>query len=121
MSSQDAIGAGAMKVQDPRKEQRRAAIEPVELCGIGPPIRTTESTHTQNLSPRGARVLTQRIWQPEDRLQVRALHGGFRAEARVVYWRSFSSSKFAIGLEFLAQSGTWPARAASPDGRSRTA
>jgi hypothetical protein len=109
-----------MTQEDPRKERRTPAIEPVELQGVGA-AKIMEATHTQNISPHGARVLTQRVWQPEDRLQVRGLQGDFQGEARVVYWRSFSSSRFAIGLQFLSQSGTWRRRKAAPAGKIEVA
>jgi hypothetical protein len=68
----------------------------------------TEHTLTQDISSRGARVATQRVWQPGSYLMVKSLRSDFQARARVVYWRSFSSSRFAIGLEFLARKGDWP-------------
>lgn len=92
---------------DPRAEARMPSIEPVELKSvIAPPV--TESTCTQNVSSGGARAITQRVWEPGTRLQVTALRSNFQAHAVVVYWRSFSSSKFAIGLKFLSKAGTWP-------------
>jgi hypothetical protein len=82
-------------------------IEPVELRSVTPP-QVTESSCIQNVSSGGARAITQRIWQPGTRLQVTALRSDFQAQAVVVYWRSFSSSKFAIGLKFLSKAGHWP-------------
>lgn len=94
-----------MPNQDPRAEDRFLAAEPVELSSYHPPA--TEVTSTQNISSGGARAITQRIWEPGTRLQVTALRGDFQAQAQVVYWRSFSSSKFAIGLKFLSSTGRW--------------
>jgi len=84
-------------------------MEPVQLSSLDQPS-ITEPTSTQNLSSRGARVMTQRIWEPGSRLLIRSLRTDFWARARVVYWRSFSSSRFAIGLEFVARAGNWPAQ-----------
>jgi hypothetical protein len=93
--------------QDRRFEKRISTIEPVSLASVDQPS-ITEPTSTQNLNSCGARVMTQRIWQPGSRLFIRSLRSDFWARARVVYWRSFSGSRFAIGLEFVAQTGSWP-------------
>lgn len=92
---------------DPRLEERIATTEPVQLSSVDQPS-IAESTHTQDLSSHGARVFTQRVWQPGSPLLIKSLRSYFWARARVVYWRSFSSSRFAIGLEFLSQAGNWP-------------
>jgi hypothetical protein len=39
---------------------------------------------------------------------VKSLRGDFWARARVVYWRSFLSSRASIGLEFIVYGGHWP-------------
>ena len=93
--------------QDVRSEQRISANEPVQLSSMHEPS-VTESTRTQDISPHGARVITHQIWQPGSSLLISSLRSDFWAEARVVYWRSFASSTFAIGLEFLIQTGNWP-------------
>jgi hypothetical protein len=82
-------------------------MEPVQLSSLDQPS-ITEPTRTQNISSHGARVMTQRIWAPGSRLFIRSLRSGFWARAHVVYWRSFSSTRFAVGLEFVAQAGNWP-------------
>ncbi|PYU30027.1 MAG: hypothetical protein DMG31_15210 [Acidobacteria bacterium] len=91
--------------QDLRSEERISANEPVQLSSVDQSV--TESTRTQDISPHGARVITHRIWRPGGRLLIRSLRSDFWAEARVVYWRSFASSTFAIGVEFLKQAGNW--------------
>ena len=89
-----------------RRDARAILTEPVELANLS---RTwsTETTSTHNISPRGARVITQRLWEPGSFLLLKSLRGNFRARARVVYWRSFSS-RAIIGLEFIVQDGDWP-------------
>lgn len=81
-------------------------MERVQLSSLDQPS-ITEPTSTQNISSHGARVMTQRIWEPGSRLLIRSLQSDFWARARVVYWRSFSSTRYAVGLEFLAQTGQW--------------
>jgi hypothetical protein len=90
-----------------RREQRIPRSEPVLLSALGQHSRG-EPTRTQNISPSGARVFTQRVWEPGSRVVIKSLRGDFLAQARVVYWRSFSSSTFAVGLEFKAGRGEWP-------------
>jgi len=89
-----------------RRHARSIAAEPVELTNLS---RTwsPETTSTQNISPRGARVSTHRLWEPGSLLMLKSVRGNFWARARVVYWRSFSS-RATIGLEFLEQGGEWP-------------
>lgn len=64
---------------------------------------------TQNVSSRGARVVTSNHWQPNDRLYIKSLRGNLRANARVVYCQPLASDSYAIGLELFAPTGNWPA------------
>ena len=66
-----------------------------------------ETTFTENVSSRGARVVTVRRWHPNERLTIRSLPGGFRATARVAYCQPLRDSGFVIGLEFLEPAGQW--------------
>ena len=66
-----------------------------------------ETTFTENVSSRGARVVTVRRWQPEDRLTFASLPGDFRATARVAYCQPLRGDGFAIGVEFLEPAGRW--------------
>jgi PilZ domain len=98
---------GQSGAHDRRAEVRLAAVEPVSVSALERPT-DLESTRTQNISRRGARVMTQRIWEPGTQLLIKAMRSDFWAQGRVVYWRSFSNSRYAIGLEFIAQTGAWP-------------
>jgi hypothetical protein len=66
-----------------------------------------ETTFTENVSSRGARVVTVRRWRPEDRLTIASLPGDFRATARVAYCQPMRGDGFAIGVEFLEPAGRW--------------
>ncbi len=66
-----------------------------------------ETTFTENVSARGARVVTTRRWQTDDRVLMISLPGDFRARARVAYCQRDRDTGYAIGLEFLEPSGTW--------------
>jgi len=62
---------------------------------------------TENISARGARVLTSKPWKTNDRLNVRSLLGNFRSRARVVYCVPVEGQQFAIGLQLFATAGNW--------------
>ena len=67
----------------------------------------TEATFTENVSSRGARVLSTRRWKINDRLVISTLAGSFRAVARVAYCQPVPQAGFAVGLEFVEPSGNW--------------
>ena len=67
----------------------------------------TEDTFTENVSSRGARVLSTRRWKINDRLVISTLAGSFRAVARVAYCQPVPQAGFAVGLEFVEPSGNW--------------
>lgn len=89
-----------------RREERTIVLEPVQLTSLSRNW-SAEITSTHNTSSRGARVTTQRLWEPGTLLVLKSLRSSFWAKARVVYWRGFSS-RAVIGLEFIAQGGVWP-------------
>jgi hypothetical protein len=67
----------------------------------------TETTFTQNVSARGARVLSTRPWKINDQMVISTMTGSFRATARVTYCAMTPESHFAVGLEFIEPSGSW--------------
>jgi hypothetical protein len=67
----------------------------------------TETTFTQNVSPRGACVLSTRPWKINDRMVIATMTGSFRSTARVAYCAITPQSQFAVGLEFLETNGNW--------------
>ncbi len=66
-----------------------------------------ESTFTENVSARGARVVSVRRWEPDDRLMLTSRNGEFRSSARVAYCQPLQGDGFAIGVEFLESRGRW--------------
>jgi hypothetical protein len=66
-----------------------------------------ESTFTENVSERGARVISVRRWDPDDRLTLTSRSGEFRSSARVAYCQPMQGDGFAIGVEFLEPRGRW--------------
>lgn len=96
--------AKAFAVQ--RLEKRIPMEVAVQISGEGP-IPGVETAFTENVSSRGARVVTVRRWRTDDRLTIASLPGNFRALARVAYCQPVRGHGFAIGLEFLEPAGRW--------------
>jgi PilZ domain len=67
----------------------------------------TESTFTENVSARGARVISVRRWEPDEQLTFLSRTGEFRSSARVAYCQPVQGDGFAIGLEFIEPKGRW--------------
>lgn len=89
------------------RSERRIPMElPVVLAGNAQ-LPGTESTFTENVSARGARVVTVRRWQKNDRLTFAARSGEFRSTARVAYCQSLHGEGYVIGVEFLEPHGRW--------------
>lgn len=86
--------------------EKRVPIEvAVHICGDE---RTpgVEETFTENVSARGARVITGRGWRMNDLLML-ASACDFQTVARVAYCQPRRGEGFAIGLEFLEPVGSW--------------
>ena len=67
----------------------------------------SESTVTENVSVRGARVVSARRWEQGEPLVFASRTGEFRTSARVAYCQPLQGDGFAIGVEFLDPSGRW--------------
>ena len=66
-----------------------------------------ESTFTENVSARGARVTSVRRWEENERLTFASRTGEFRSSARVAYCQPLRGDGFAIGVEFIEPKGRW--------------
>jgi hypothetical protein len=66
-----------------------------------------ESTFTENVSTRGARVVTVRRWNKDEPLTFASRTGEFRSSARVAYCQPLHGDGYAIGVEFLEPTGRW--------------
>jgi hypothetical protein len=66
-----------------------------------------ETTFTENVSTRGARVRSVRRWRAGESVSVMSLSDGFRSLARVAYCEPQGNMGFAIGVEFLELEGQW--------------
>ena len=67
----------------------------------------SESTFTENVSARGARVVSVRRWEQGESLMFASRTGEFRSMARVAYCQPLQGDGFAVGVEFLEANGRW--------------
>ena len=95
-----------MQVVAKRMESRKPVATRVDLCSLDMRQRIQECL-TENVSMHGARVVSSKPWKRNERLNVYALPGDFRARARVVYCEPLGMNSFAIGLQLLAATGKW--------------
>jgi hypothetical protein len=93
-------------MQTGRYEERNATAVAVMLTSQNCASRT-ELTLTENISGRGARVVTRKLWSANDSLVIKSLEGAFESEARVIYSQPIRESVYAIGLELIAPTGNW--------------
>jgi hypothetical protein len=89
-----------------RLEKRIPLTVRVDLCSLDVRHPAQEAL-TENVSTHGARVVSNNPWKLNERLNLWALPGDFRARARVVYCEPLEDNSFAIGLQLLAASGGW--------------
>jgi hypothetical protein len=90
----------------PRRETRVPMEVGVQIAGHEA-LPGVEATFTENVSPRGARVLSVRRWNTNDHLTISTLSGSFRALARVAYCELVPNNGFAVGVEFIDLNGKW--------------
>ncbi len=95
-----------MAMQPGRYEKRSAAAVAVMLTSPNP-VFPTELTLTENISSRGARVVTKRLWSANDSLVIKSLEGDLQSEARVIYRQPIRENVYAIGLQLVAPKGNW--------------
>jgi hypothetical protein len=101
------LGMGVPKSSTVVRREARIPIEVgVHISGHAA-LPGTETTFTENVSSRGARVLSVRRWKINDRLMITTLAGSFRATARVAYCDSVPGMGFAVGLEFPEPIENW--------------
>ena len=82
-----------------RTEKRIRVSVPLELSKVQYP-NDAERTVTENISSIGARVLSWRPMDPDERLMVRFLELSLQTQARVVYCQRLRHGRFGLGLQF---------------------
>lgn len=65
-----------------------------------------EFAHTIDISCHGARVVTKKIWAPNQQLSVRSMRCNLWSLARVTYCLPYTDSSFVIGIQTYA-TGDW--------------
>jgi hypothetical protein len=93
-------------MQTGRSEERSATAVAVMLTSVER-VSRTELTLTENISGRGARVVTKQIWLPNDSLVIKSLEGDLQSAARVVYRQPIREKVYAIGVKLIAPKGNW--------------
>ena len=91
---------------DGRIEKRVPSLVPVYLATLEEP-RARERTLTENVSPHGARVISQRSWQSGDKSLITPLTGGFPQVGRVIYCLPKAGDRFSVGIEFPNRTVKW--------------
>jgi hypothetical protein len=66
-----------------------------------------ELTYTDNVSARGARVVSHRAWEAGDALTVTSLKDEIAIRAKVVYCHQVMEGRYYIGLNFQDPRVTW--------------
>jgi hypothetical protein len=95
-----------MGMQPERHEKRSATAVAVMLTSRDR-VSRTDLAITENISVRGARVLTKNPWSLDESLVIRSIEGDLQSEARVVYRQSLRRDVYAIGVELVAPKGNW--------------
>jgi hypothetical protein len=95
-----------------RRENRIPMEIPVVLDGHRR-IPGAETTFTENVSSKGARVVSIRRWDKDAQLRLASRTGEFRSAARVAYCQPLRGDGYAIGVEFLETEGRWVVQSAN--------
>jgi hypothetical protein len=86
-----------------RAEKRIRLSVPLELSKLQYP-NDAERTVSENICSIGARVLSWRPMETDERLMVRFLEVSVRIQARVVYCQRLRHGQFGLGLQFQGRS-----------------
>jgi hypothetical protein len=89
-----------------RIEKRVTVAAPIYLNRV-PESGTFEKGLTENVSPRGARVVTWHSWQPGDEPRLTPPSCEFHLSARVIYCQPVREGLFSVGLQFCKFSAQW--------------
>jgi hypothetical protein len=79
---------------------------PVEMCSVQDQSALERAT-TENVCSVGARVLTRKPKERNERLMVRTVLGNFWTAARVVYCQRLSDGRFGVGIQLQGMRLKW--------------
>jgi len=91
---------------DGRIEKRLPTSVPVYLASLDEP-RARERALTENVSPHGARVVSQRSWRSGEESLIAPLTGEFPQVGRVIYCLPTARQRFCLGVEFPSRAVKW--------------
>jgi hypothetical protein len=95
-----------MHVPSGRYEKRTARAVTVGLLRLDE-SQPNKRAVTENVSPRGVRIVTDWNYAPGKHLLVTAPEEGVKSLARVVYCQRVESTKFAVGLQLVVRVEEW--------------
>jgi len=71
------------------------------------PVNGAELTYTDNVSAHGARVVSNRPWQPGEVVQVTSLKDEITIRGKVVYCQKLPDDRYLMGLNFQERQVSW--------------
>ncbi len=89
-----------------RAEKRIPMAVAVRIAGHSA-MPGEETTFTEDVSSRGAKLYSVRRWKADERLLVTTLSGEFRSLARVAWCTPTRDAGFAVGIQLVETSGNW--------------
>ncbi len=95
-----------MHVPSGRYEKRIARAVTVEVLRLDE-SQLNKIAVTENVSPRGARIVTDWNCASGKHVLVTAPEAGVKSLARVVYCQRVESTKFAVGLQLVVRVEEW--------------
>jgi hypothetical protein len=95
-----------------RYEKRTPRAVPVDVLRLDE-SRLNMRTVTENVSPRGVRIVTDWNCAPGKHVLLTAREEGVKSLARVVYCQPLESTKFAVGLQLVVRVEEWGKPASS--------
>jgi hypothetical protein len=98
-----------MHVPSGRYEKRAARTVTIEVLCLDE-SGLNARTVTENVSPRGARIVTDWNCASGKHVLVTAPEEGVKSLARVVYCQRVDSTKFAVGLQLIVRVEEWGTR-----------
>jgi hypothetical protein len=106
LGSQEGEVERGVPVSAARTEGRIARAVDVQLSTIGGSA-SAEKAFTENVSARGARVVTKQHWKPEERVLLKSLETDFQSQGRVTYCQHLPRKVFAVGLDLFSPTEEW--------------
>jgi hypothetical protein len=89
-----------------RKHERHGVKMLVQLSSMDEPL-VSELASTENVSPKGVKVTTERSWNPGSFVLVKSSNGELWAKARAVYCQPNGLKGYAVGLDFFSMTPEW--------------